>query len=526
MNIRLICTLILFQAAFSKNVFSQITFQKTFGDSLSQEALAGTITLDGGYFLAGDAYGLPTDNDFYLVKTDANGNLLWGKTYGTPGWEYLNAAIATTDGGFLLAGSTDTTNNTNADACLVKTDANGNLEWAKKYAGINYDVAYSVAEIPSGFIVGGMTRNQGAGSDEMLLFQTDSAGNLIWAKTYGGVSVESAQCVHRTHDGGYALAGESLGFGSGMYDAYFVKTDAAGNLQWSKTYGGSANYEYLTSFYQTEDDGYMLCGATGSFGSGQYESYMVRTDSAGDVLYSKTYGTVANENFNSVAPVSDGGYILTQRSYNFTTSEWNGTLIRTDANGDSLWTRTYGGSNINQCWDAVQTNDGGFVVSGFTRSFGAGDEDFYLLKTDTNGESGCNQKYFPIDVSSPVSMVTTPATQVFVPVLTASPVATIVASLGYETPVCFETAAGEAGLPELIIGPNPLPHGQELMMNTKANPAPLSVELINVLGTVQLSTVMHSGQAQRLNTKDFSPGMYLLNITDGSKSFSRKIIIE
>jgi hypothetical protein len=176
-----------------------------------------TLSFGAGYY------------DIFLIKTDASGNIIWAKTYGGTGRDGALSVQQTSDGGYIVAGWTDSFGADSFDVFLIKTDANGNIIWAKTYGGTGEDYAFSVQQTSEGgYIVAGYTTSFGAGYSDAFLVKTDANGNIIWAKTYGGISYDLASSVQQTSDGGYIVAGWTLSFGAG--DIFLIKTDANGNI--------------------------------------------------------------------------------------------------------------------------------------------------------------------------------------------------------------------------------------------------------------------------------------------------------
>jgi hypothetical protein len=157
------------------------------------------------------------------------------------------------------------------------------VKFAKIYGGTSYDFAYSVQQTSDGgYIVAGKTGSFGAGWEDIFLIKTDANGNLQWAKTYGGTNWEGAWSVQQTSDGGYIVAGYTNSFGAGDWDIFLIKTDANGNIQWAKTYGGTGN-ESAASVQQTSDGGYIVAGGATSFGAGGHDIFLIKTDANGDI---------------------------------------------------------------------------------------------------------------------------------------------------------------------------------------------------------------------------------------------------
>jgi ribosomal protein S11 len=287
--------------------------------------------------------------------------------------------------------------------------------FAKTYGGTYRDYASSVQQTSDGgYIVAGGTTSFGAGLSDVFLVKTDASGNIIWAKTYGGTNSDWAFSVQQTSDGGYIVAGRTYSFGAGEDDAFLVKTDASGNIIWAKTYGGTG-YDNASSVQQTSDGGYIVAGWTYSFGAGDYDIFLIKTDANGNIIWAKTYGGTDDDRAYSVQQTSDGGYIVAGYTASFGAGFYDIFLIKTDANGNLQWAKTYGEMDDDWASSVQQTSDGGYIVAGGTTSFGAGWSDFFLIKTDANGSIGsCSivQNANPtVNTVSPT--VTTPSPSVY-----------------------------------------------------------------------------------------------------------------
>jgi len=304
----------------------------------------------------------------------------WNRTYGGTGYDGASSLVQTADGGYALAGATAPSLGGSYDAWFVKVDASGNMLWNKTYGGTDYDWAYSVVQTTEGgYALAGTTMSFGDGSEDAWLVKTDAAGNMLWNKTYGGTGGDYAFWVVQTTEGGYALAGTTASFGAGGFDFWLIKTDAAGNMLWNKTYGGT-DYDWASPVVQTADGGYALAGATTSFGAGGFDFWLVKTDSTGNMLWNRTYGGTGDDKAFALGPTSDGGYALAGYTVSFGAGSYDFWLVKTDAAGDMLWNKTYGGTGDDEADSLVQTTDGGYALAGETSSFGAGSYDFWLVK--------------------------------------------------------------------------------------------------------------------------------------------------
>ena len=310
----------------------------------------------------------------------------WTKTYGGTNWDEAYALVQAGDGGYALAGDTRSYGAGDYDSWLVKTDSAGNALWNKTYGGTGDDGAVDLVQTADGgYALAGDTRSYGAGDYDFWLVKTDVSGNAQWNRTYGGTGNDRAETLVQTADGGYALAGHTTSFGAGDYDSWLVKTDYAGNMQWNKTYGGT-NTDSASSMVQTSDGGYALAGWRG--GSVLYGSWawLVKTDSSGSELWSNTYGGSRVDEARSVVQTSDGGYALAGYTYSYGAGNGDFWLVKADSSGKMQWNQTYEGTyNGDEAHSMVQTSDGGYALAGYSDSYGAGESDFWLVKTDENG---------------------------------------------------------------------------------------------------------------------------------------------
>ncbi|MCP4666681.1 MAG: hypothetical protein GY849_09955, partial [Deltaproteobacteria bacterium] len=261
-----------------------LTWAKTAGGTGYDYANSVAQTGDGGYIVAGLTYNYGAgDYDVLLLKYDSSGNLTWAKTAGGTSSDYAESVAQTGDGGYIAAGVTGSYGAGSYDVLLLKYDSSGNLTWAKTAGGTGYDYPNSVAQTgDGGYIVAGLTDSYGAGNYDVLLLKYDSSGNLTWAKTAGGTGSDEARSVEQTGDGGYIAAGYTNSYGAGGDDVLLLKYDSSGNLTWAKTAGGTGT-DRAQSVAQTGDGGYIAAGRTASYGAGINDVLLMKTDSNGDI---------------------------------------------------------------------------------------------------------------------------------------------------------------------------------------------------------------------------------------------------
>jgi hypothetical protein len=364
-------------------------WNKTYGGTEYEEAYALVQTTDGGYALGGYTNSSGAGSyDFWLIKTDDVGTMMWNRTYGGTNDDWAYALVQTSDGGYALAGETGSFGAGYTDFWLVKTDAAGNMMWNQTYGGTSRDWALALVQTgDGGYALVGGTFSFGAGWCDFWLIKTDELGNMQWNKTYGGWNDDLAYDLVQMGDGGYALAGGTWSFGAGLYDVWLIKTDADGNMQWNQTYGGTNN-DAAFALVQTGDGGYALAGGTWSFGAGSHDSWLIKTDADGTMMWNRTYGGTNDDFARALVQTWDGGYALAGRTESFGAGLYDFWLVKTDSAGNMMWNKTYGGTSNEWAYDLVQTSDGGYALAGYTMSFGVGSGDFWLVKTDASGNVG------------------------------------------------------------------------------------------------------------------------------------------
>jgi len=374
----LVMALLSFEAASAYE--PAVQWQKTFGESFDDYGYSVQQTSDGGYIIAGEtwSFGAGTYPNVYLLKIDSAGNMQWQKTFGGSGWDRGWSVQQTSDDGYIVAGDTYSPGVDEGDIYLVKTDSDGNLIWHKTFGGSKCDWEGKVRQTTDGgYIIAGSTSSFGAGRDDVYLIKTDPNGNFLWQNTFGGSNWENGYSVQQTTDGGYIIGGKA--YGEGYKDVYLVKADSAGNLKWQKTFGGSgADRGY--SVQQTSDGGYIIAGMTASFGAGWLDVYLIKTDPNGNLLWQRTFGGSNDDVGYSVQQTSDGGYIIAGSTESAGYPDHDVYLTKVDSTGNLQWEKTFGGSFDDYGYSVQQTSDGGYIITGETYSFGAGWSDVYLIK--------------------------------------------------------------------------------------------------------------------------------------------------
>lgn len=356
-----------------------------YGGVQPEEAVSIIQTIDGGFVVIGytESYG-EGSNDGWLIKMDKSGVAQWNRTYGGSNSEVFSAVRQTHDGGFILIGSTNSSDTESSDGWVVKTKPNGEVEWTQTYGGASWDqITDAIQTHDGGFILAGSTRSFGAGDLDFWLVKISLTGNIEWTQTYGGPKADEAHAIIQTLDPGFVMVGSTFSYGMGNSDAWMVKTDAMGNILWNQTYGNVAG-EAAVAITQTSEGGYALAGWSGSSGMGDF--WLVKTDIHGNEDWQRIYGGLKPDGALSIIQTSENGYLLAGWTSSYGRGPINGWVVKTDAYGITQWTRTY--SRIDEAsviHSVLQTVDERFVFIGYTESFKHNNKDIWAVKIDLRG---------------------------------------------------------------------------------------------------------------------------------------------
>ena len=508
-------------ASLSYQAHSQQTFQKTFDYFSDLMRFNSIVALPTGEFIvAGGSIATNNNRDAWIVKFDANGDTLWtssfGDSIGTSNSSRFNGLSLTPNGGYFAAGFSAGFGN-GFDYYLVKTDSNGDSLWTRSINDPMNSVDYCHATLFSsdGYL---MTFGYRGGFEgDFYLSKNDTSGNIVWTKGYS---------IPGDHDFGYSIA-QSNDFGyllSGSTESttntniLLIKTDSAGNVVWSKTYGG-LGVDESHKVIITQDDNIIVGGTTESFGAGYKDILLIKIDNLGDTLWTKTYGTSALDQLYSVAETQDNGFIITGASYNSTVGKTQLVLIKADSIGNLIWSKHYGNNSYNiEGRDVAITTDGGFVVCGNLN--GAG----YIIKTDASGVSGCNEMIYLLNQNfAPLN-----ANPVTINVASGSilrkPPSTIVRG-GQITNFCFTTNVTEnISNQEFNIFPNLVQDIITMNINSE-NPIDILIELFDSEGRkirmLYEGSVNNKSFSTTFNSTNISPGIYFIKCSKGLNSVKR-----
>ncbi len=433
-----------------------IQWQKSFGGSGNDYANSIIQTNDGGFIIAGtsdsndgDVTGNNGGRDYWIVKIDNIGVLQWQKTFGGSADDFANYIQQTNDGGYIIAGYSESNDSDVAgnyghrDFWIVKTDSIGSIVWQKNYGGSDFEIAYSVQEtFDGGYIVAGYSNSidgdlagTNFNAQNYWLLKLDASGIIQWFHLYGGSATDEALSCQQTFDHGFIISGYTYSQNGhvtgyhGNMDAWIVKADSTGNIQWQKTLGGTSG-ESASYVRQTADGGFIVACTSSSNDDdvsgnhGESDSWIVKLDSAGIIQWQKALGGSTSDGAYSIQQTSDGGYIVGGYStsvdgdVSFNHGDYDYWIVKLDVIGNIVWEKSLGGSGIDVANSVLRTNDGGYVIAGSINSndgdvtVNHGNSDYWIVKLDSSqnvsineiGESISDIAVYPNPFSNQVSL--------------------------------------------------------------------------------------------------------------------------
>ncbi len=484
---------------------AQITFVKFYSNA---NGYSVQQTSDGGYIMTGSNYYNYTHIN--LIKTNANGDTLWTRTYGHDLGDYdIGYSVQqTNDGGYIIVATIASSNTSPIHLYLIKTNSTGDTLWTKTYGSTGNDYGYSVKQtLDSGFIIAGATDSLGAGGYDAFLIKTNSIGDTLWTKTYGGINDDEAKSVELTTDGGYIITGYTNSFGAGDNDVYLIKTDSIGDTLWTKTFG-SVNYDIGYSVRQTSDGGFILVGTYNLV-----YFCLIKTNSIGDTLWTKNYyANVTNNNAQaySVQQTIDGGYIFAGTAGNWVDGTSQSMLIKTNSMGDTLWTKYYSdGINFVQ-----QSTDGGYIVTGESS----------LIKTDSTGNSGCRWSNSSISLYSFPTLISNTSTIIKSGCMVSSPSEPVGSGGTFVITRCFSAGINEIKtIEDISIFPNPASNLITISLPA-TNIKSCSINLYDMLGEKMLPSYSTYSTQTTIDLSSIPQGIYFLEVMMDNEKVVRKVV--
>ena len=388
MKKNILILLLSFFTAYS--VFAQNSFEKLFSkQSTDVFRCIQEVTSGGGYIAAGyTADSTANDTDAYVVRMNTIGDTIWTFTYNGPlsKKDLFYKIIRTFDGGFIACGYTNSKTGTSDDILYVRLNSSGQKLWSKTFGGSGKERGQDIIETSDGFTIAGYSTTPPAQYYDAIVIHTSPNGNVLWSKVIGNSNYDDANTIKKLTDGGYILGGQSTNGNKGL-DQYLIRLNSSGDTLWTKRFGtlGNDNIESLVLL----SDGFVVAGNTNTPLTGD-DGNLAKTDLNGSLIWSKTFGGSDQDDFHRVEKTTDGGFIISGTTSSSGSLNPNLWLVKTNSSGDSTWARTFGGDNHDHGYSAVQTIDGGYIIAGHTGSFGFNNEDGYVVKIGPDG-TGTNK---------------------------------------------------------------------------------------------------------------------------------------
>jgi hypothetical protein len=496
---------------------AQNTFQKAIVGPKEDKANYVVQTSDEGYAIVGTTRsGISGSlSDVLFTKTDVNGNTVWSKAYGSTGNEYGNCVQQTSDGGFIIAGEYDDL--PNGRGFLIKTNAMGDTLWTKVY-GSSYNGFRSVRQtIDGGYIL--------SGYGSTAITRVDANGSVLWSKEVNSNLVYEIQ---QTTDGNF------MGLTS-FSGACLIKLNSAGDTIWAKKYSVPGN-SAANSFQQTSDGGYIISGqvnATANYPEDD-RAFVIKTNSLGNIEWQKNYGnaTIPFYGFN-IRQTNDGGYIaVLLEEINTGFNRTRLCIMKLNSAGTSQWCKRYeptGFTTLESSKSVQQTSDGGFICAGLSMSFLADDStDIYLIKTDPNGLSGCNETTLLPAVANSAYSASSATITLTSMVTTISIPTTYVNTISLTDDIsCFSAGVGNSPPTNVLVGhifPNPAKDFATISIEN-GNQEAMTVKVYSALGETLRSENLVEAK-MRINLADFVDGLYFVELKSGEWVTTQKLLIQ
>lgn len=403
-----------------------ILWEKSYGGSKDDIIYSINQTMDDGYIIGcysmskdgdvTDHHGSEFYSDGWVVKLNNTGGIQWKKSLGGTLDDNVNSIKQTLDSGYIVALNTESNNgdvDTNygvRDSWIVKLDSAGTIQWTKVLGGSSYDEFPVITTTSDGGYIMAIASSSSdgfvkgnKGSYDFWVVRLNNAGDTLWTKSLGGTNSDKPASILQTADGGFILTGDTwssdldVTTNKGLSDCWVVKLDTSGNISWQKSFGGS-NYDYSSSISQTKDGGYLIGGLTNSNNGdvtknlGFYDYWLVKTDNNGVLQWQKSLGGSKSDIENSAMQTEDGGYFVAgYTSSNDSNVSTNYGLIdywavKLDSSGKILWEESLGGTNEDRAYTAIEVPNGGYVIGGYTLSnnihvsTNKGEADCWLVK--------------------------------------------------------------------------------------------------------------------------------------------------
>lgn len=465
-----------------------IRFRNVLGNTGYDYGMSAQQTFDKGYIVCGSTTSVGNGNtDIYIIKTDSLGRPVNERSIGGVSVDRGTCIRQTADSGYIVLGYTNEALNTGYDIVAIKTDINLNVQWKKTYGGTDWDFGKSIRQTTDGgYIICGGTYSYGKGDEDYYLIKTNSKGDTLWTRTYGSMERDEANSVVQTSDGGYILTGYTMATDT-LGNFYTVKVNSNGDTVWTNTYGGP-KIELAHDIIEFHaGGGYIVAGETSSTGAGKTDGILMEITTAGKSGRTFMIGGANDDNLQALAERPDGCVMYVGQTFNYGFANGKGDLYFGIMNPDwsSKMTTTFGSDGRETVNSVAVTEDKGAILCGSTNGFRNFLDDIYLVKTDSTGFSTKTETV-------------------------------LVTRLNEQSKDAFK----------FIIFPNPVQHIVYIEAETGDRTAVIGLSDITgrLLRQETISFLPHSPVS--LNVEDLAEGIYFINLTTSSGSFSKKMVVK
>ncbi len=358
------------------------SFSKTYGLIGYNYGRCAYQTNDGGYIILGNKSGFAGNTDIYLIKTDTVGEITWDKAIGGTDVEWANDFKITHDKGLIIAGYTNKITENGYDVLLVKTDSSGTVEWSKTFGGTDWDMGYSVIEDKDhNFVIAGESFSNSLGDADVYVIKTDSVGDTLWTRHYGGTGSDIGYSIDTTYFSDYLVAGVTRKISDTTYDAYLLKIRKNGDTIWTKKYNGILDNKFYCA-RQIDNTSYIVCGTTKNYGALNYDQWILKMDTLGNQVWMRVFINAGNEELFDIKQNWEHKLITT--GYTTTWGAGLGDATATIYSNDGWFDigKNFGGTKYDVTYSINPTKDSGYICTGTTQSFGLGISNIYFIKTD------------------------------------------------------------------------------------------------------------------------------------------------
>lgn len=509
----------------ANSIAAQFVFQKSYFNASNDQFSCIIQTQDGGFAAIGQSLNVANNNDIWLLKTNANGDVEFSKSYSSNGTAIGNSIKQLPNGDYIICGNITVSPATTSQIFIARLDFQGTILWSKTYdANKNEEANSLIISSNNEIIVAGHTTSVGLSLPKGLLFATDLNGNLIWTKVYTQINSELFNKVTQTSDGGFIAVGSIVLFGNTDKDIVVTKVDALGNLQWSYSYGDLGGEE-ATDVIQVGTD-YYITGNTASAGAGSQDFFILHLASYGGIMNGRVIGTGLSENAFNIQLLNPTTLVVSGYAELSITPPIREVcaILNLDLNLN-VFQALYLGDSLSQSRivSSVITNLGKVAMAGFYKQQGQSIVNGFIAQNNLSYSQVCNE-YYPI--VNPVAYIPNYNQQNFVvnaTLIEQNFTFTTTNPVTFINSLCFTTEVPKTQInTELKITPNPVTDYLQIQSINTINFDDAQINITSVTGAVLISSDFITHQA--IDVKALKPGIYFLQIKCGTNCYNSKFI--